>query len=63
MIMKRLSIRGWPSGTNFDSEDCLKFSKLEGVNCRIEKFKLDDVQKAYDSMMEGKARFRAVLTF
>jgi D-arabinose 1-dehydrogenase-like Zn-dependent alcohol dehydrogenase len=27
------------------------------------RYKLEDIQKAYDSMVEGKARFRSVITF
>lgn len=61
MIQKRLSIRGWPSGTAQDSEDTIQFATVSGVKCRVEKFSLDEAQKAYDHMMSGKARFRAVL--
>ena len=55
MIGKRLSIRGWPSGTAQDSEDTLEFASVSGVKCRIEKFSLDEAQKAYDHMMSNKA--------
>lgn len=36
MIMKRLSVRGWPSGTAADCEDTLKFAQAMGVDCKIE---------------------------
>jgi D-arabinose 1-dehydrogenase-like Zn-dependent alcohol dehydrogenase len=29
----------------------------------IQKYPLNDAQKAYDAMMNGEARFRAVLVF
>ncbi|GAA5982881.1 hypothetical protein JCM5350_001539 [Sporobolomyces pararoseus] len=61
MIQKRLQIRGWPSGTAQDSEETVKFAQAQGIECMCETFKLDQVQEAYDRMMEGKARFRCVL--
>jgi propanol-preferring alcohol dehydrogenase len=62
VIMTRKRIQGWPSGTAMDSEDTLKFSALSGVRPMIEKFPLEKVAEAYDHMMSGKVRFRAVLT-
>jgi D-arabinose 1-dehydrogenase-like Zn-dependent alcohol dehydrogenase len=62
VIMQRKAIQGWPSGTAMDSEDTLKFSALSGVRPMIEKFPLEKVAEAYDHMMSGKVRFRAVLT-
>lgn len=61
LITKRLSIRGWPSGTAKDSEDAIKFSQLADVKCMVERYKLEDALKAYDKMMAGKANFRCVL--
>lgn len=61
MIMKRLSVRGWPSGTARDSEDTVAFAQHTGVKTMIEKYKLSDVNAAYNAMMEGKVHFRAVL--
>ncbi|EPQ59087.1 GroES-like protein [Gloeophyllum trabeum ATCC 11539] len=60
-ITKRLSLRGWPSGHAKDSEDCAAFSKLEGVKCRIQKYPLEKAAEAYQSMMDGSAKFRAVI--
>jgi len=61
LIQKRLSIRGWPSGTAQDSEETVAFAQAQGVECMCETYKLDQVQEAYDSMMDGKARFRSVI--
>ena len=61
LVLQRQSIRGWPSGVSIDSEDTLKFSDITGVLPLIEKYPLDRAQEAYDRMMSGKARFRAVL--
>ena len=53
---------GWPSGTSIDSQDALSFSVLTGVRAMIQVFPLERAVEAYDLMMSGKARFRAVLT-
>jgi D-arabinose 1-dehydrogenase-like Zn-dependent alcohol dehydrogenase len=62
MLFKRLSIVGWPSGTGMDCEDTLKFSVLSGVRPVIETYPLEKAADAYERMMSGKARFRAVIT-
>jgi len=62
LIAGRGSIKGWYSGTAVDSEDTLAFSVLSGVRSMNEVFPLDRAAEAYDHMMSGKARFRAVLT-
>ncbi len=62
MILGRRSIVGWPSGTGMDCEDTLKFSVLSGVRPMIETYPLEKAADAYERMMSGKARFRAVLT-
>jgi D-arabinose 1-dehydrogenase-like Zn-dependent alcohol dehydrogenase len=62
LIIGRLAIQGWPSGTAMDSEDTLKFSALSGVRPMIEKFPLEKAADAYQQMITGKARFRSVLT-
>jgi D-arabinose 1-dehydrogenase-like Zn-dependent alcohol dehydrogenase len=56
------SLNGWYSGTSIDSQDTLGFSVLTGVRSMNEAFPLDRVDEAYERMMSGKARFRAVLT-
>ena len=62
LIMGRRSMDGWYSGTAKDSQDTLEFSKLSGVHPMIEKFPLSRVAEAYEQMVTGKVRFRAVLT-
>jgi D-arabinose 1-dehydrogenase-like Zn-dependent alcohol dehydrogenase len=62
LILGRRSIVGWPSGTSIDSEDALSFSALTGVRPMNEVFPLERAAEAYEHMMSGKARFRAVLT-
>jgi D-arabinose 1-dehydrogenase-like Zn-dependent alcohol dehydrogenase len=62
LIMRRLSIMGWPSGTSIDSQDTLAFSVLTGVRSMNEVFPLERAAEAYERMMSGRARFRVVLT-
>jgi D-arabinose 1-dehydrogenase-like Zn-dependent alcohol dehydrogenase len=62
LITKRAGVAGWPSGTSMDSQDTMKFSARTGVRSMNEAFPLEKVDEAYKHMMEGKARFRVVLT-
>jgi len=62
LLLGRRSIVGWPSGSSIDSQDTLAFSKLTGVRAMNEIFPLERAAEAYEHMMSGKARFRAVLT-
>lgn len=62
MIGGRHSIKAWPSGTCVDSQDTMNFSVLTGVRPEIETMPLEQAPQAYQRMLEGKARFRMVLT-
>ena len=62
LLLGRRSIVGWPSGSSIDSQDTLSFSLLTGVRAMTEVFPLERAAEAYEHMMSGKARFRAVLT-
>jgi D-arabinose 1-dehydrogenase-like Zn-dependent alcohol dehydrogenase len=62
LISGRQSIMGWYSGSSIDSQDTLSFSALAGVRSMNEIFPLEQATEAYELMMSGKARFRAVLT-
>ena len=62
LLLGRRSILGWPSGNSIDSQDTLAFSELTGVRAMNEIFPLERAAEAYEHMMSGKARFRAVLT-
>jgi D-arabinose 1-dehydrogenase-like Zn-dependent alcohol dehydrogenase len=48
LIMKRASIRGWPSGTAEDSRQTIQFALEQGVKCQIEKFPLEKANEAYE---------------
>ena len=62
LFLGRRSVAGWYSGTARDSQDTLEFSALTGVHPMIEKYPLARVAEAYEQMLSGRARFRAVLT-
>jgi len=62
LLSGRRSIVGWPSGTSIDSQDALSFSVLAGIRPMTEVFPLEEVADAYNQMISGRARFRAVLT-
>jgi hypothetical protein len=49
-------------GVGSVSQDTLAFSVLTGVRAMTEVFPLERAAEAYEHMMSGKARFRAVLT-
>lgn len=61
MIMKRLSVKGWPSGTAQDSAETVAFANMANIKCQIERFPLEKVNEGYQHMMDNKVRFRAVL--
>jgi D-arabinose 1-dehydrogenase-like Zn-dependent alcohol dehydrogenase len=58
----RRSIKVWYSGVASDSEDTMAFSALTGVRSMNEVYPLEKAPEAFDRMMTGAARFRAVLT-
>ncbi|KAI0484375.1 putative alcohol dehydrogenase [Xylariaceae sp. FL0804] len=61
MLNYGLSVHSWPCGHSRDCEETIAFTELHGVDCVIEKFTLDQAQKAYDTMLDGTVRFRAVI--
>ena len=61
LIPASKSIRGWASGTAKDSQDTLEFSAISGVRPMIERYPLEKAAEAYNQMISGRARFRAVL--
>ena len=61
LLMKNAKLQGWYSGTSIDSEDTLKFSALNNVRSMNELFSLEQAPAAFERMMTGNARFRAVL--
>ena len=56
-----MALAGWSSGSAIDSTEAMAFAARHGVKPMIETFPLDRAQDAYDRMVEGSVRFRAVL--
>jgi len=61
-LLSGKTIAGWPSGSAVDSEETMAFSALASIRPRVETFKLDQAEQAFQKVMENKVRFRAVLT-
>jgi D-arabinose 1-dehydrogenase-like Zn-dependent alcohol dehydrogenase len=62
LIRGKRSVAGWASGSSIDSEETMSFCALTGIRSMNEIFPLEQAAKAFDLMMHGKVRFRAVLT-
>ncbi len=62
LLTNSQAVKGWYSGVSSDSEDTLAFSALSGVRSMNEVFPLERVDEAWERMMNGTVRFRAVLT-
>ncbi|MFF4901403.1 alcohol dehydrogenase catalytic domain-containing protein [Streptomyces sp. NPDC001068] len=61
LIFGDRGIQGHLTGTPIENEDNLAFSAANGVRPRIETFPLAEAPKAYEHMLSGRARFRAVI--
>ncbi|RHZ59795.1 uncharacterized protein CDV56_105027 [Aspergillus thermomutatus] len=57
-----LSVQFWPSGHPGDAEEAIRFAENNNIKSVIEKFPLSQAQQAFDSILSGKVRFRAVIT-
>ncbi|OOQ88205.1 putative alcohol dehydrogenase [Penicillium brasilianum] len=62
MVARGLSVHGWPSGHALDSEETIRFTELEDIKCMIQTYSLDRANEAFDAMISGSVRFRAVIT-
>lgn len=61
LISKKTCVCGWPSGTSIEIQDTMDFATLTGVRSMNEVFPFEKAPDAYKHMMDGKAKFRAVL--
>jgi propanol-preferring alcohol dehydrogenase len=62
LIFGTRSIAGSLTGTPIENEDNLAFAAQRGIRPMLETFPLAEAEKAYELMISGAARFRAVLT-
>ncbi|MFC6786655.1 alcohol dehydrogenase catalytic domain-containing protein [Halobaculum halobium] len=61
LVGVRGGVDAWASGNARDSQDTLEFSDLREITPEIETYDLEDVDEAYDRMIDNEARFRVVL--
>ncbi|OXY87152.1 hypothetical protein BEK98_44190 [Streptomyces diastatochromogenes] len=61
LILGSRTIQGHLTGTPAENEDNLAFSAANGIRPHIEFFPLSEAPRAYEHMLDGRARFRAVL--
>ena len=61
LVLKGISVHGWPAGHALDAEEAIQFAELQGVNCMIEKFPFDKVGDAIQRLKSGEVRYRGVL--
>ena len=62
LIMGQKTLHGHASGTSEEVEETMRFAAQSGVRCISEVTSLQEGPRAYDSMMAGTVRYRAVLT-
>jgi D-arabinose 1-dehydrogenase-like Zn-dependent alcohol dehydrogenase len=62
LVLGQRSIEGFYSGVSIDTQDALAFSQRTEIRSMNEYFPLERAADAYQHMMSGKVRFRAVLT-
>ncbi|EFX04577.1 alcohol dehydrogenase [Grosmannia clavigera kw1407] len=61
MVVRGLRLAGWPSGHALDSQDAVAFAQRHGIKTLIEPYKFADIDKAFERMHSGKARFKVVV--
>ncbi|KAF2971858.1 hypothetical protein GQX73_g1676 [Xylaria multiplex] len=62
LFMRGISIQSYPTGNCYDNQKTLEFAQMHGFDCVVEEFPLAKVQEAFDAVMNGKVRYRAVIT-
>ncbi|EEA24436.1 alcohol dehydrogenase, putative [Talaromyces marneffei ATCC 18224] len=62
MLGYGLSVQVWPCGHATDTEDAIAFAEMENVECLVEEFPLEKANEAYEAMLKGTVRYRAVVT-
>jgi D-arabinose 1-dehydrogenase-like Zn-dependent alcohol dehydrogenase len=61
LLSRDARVQGWSSGTATDSTDAMAFAAKHGVRPMVETFPLAEAPKAFEAMMQGTVRFRAVI--
>jgi len=61
LIMKRISVKGWPSGSPIDTEETLRFAAQRNIKSPVEVRGLADADAALEATHQGKSKTRIVL--
>ncbi|KAI0442993.1 alcohol dehydrogenase GroES-like domain-containing protein [Xylaria telfairii] len=62
MMMRGNSVHVSPVGTYYDAEETIEFARINSLKSEVETFPLDKAQEAFEAMLSGKVRYRAVIT-
>ncbi|KAI5923957.1 alcohol dehydrogenase [Camillea tinctor] len=62
MINRGASLHGFPAGHALDAEEAIRFAQENGIKCLVERFPLEEAERAFERCGSGDVRFRAVLT-
>jgi D-arabinose 1-dehydrogenase-like Zn-dependent alcohol dehydrogenase len=62
MIMRSISVQSWSVGNCFDCEKTVAFAHQQNLESAVETYPLAKAQDAFDAMLSGKVRYRAVIT-
>jgi len=63
IIFGKKNIQGWVCFDNEVKKECLEFSLKNDIKPMIKIYKFEELQKGYDDMCSGHARFRSVIKF
>ena len=47
MVKNALSVQVWAGGHSGDSAEAVEFAELNGIDCVIERYRLEDARQAY----------------
>ena len=62
-IMKEIQLIGSAVGTRKDLQEALELAKLHKITCKVEKCKLEDINKVFEKMHNYKISGRMVIDF
>lgn len=62
-VLGGIELVGSIVGTRKDLQECLEIAKLHKIECKIEKRKLEDINKIFDDMINYRISGRVVIDF
>ncbi|KAL2192785.1 chaperonin 10-like protein [Corynascus similis CBS 632.67] len=61
LLRYALSVQSWPCGHATDSEDTIQFMDMQRIECMVQTYPFEKANDAFQAMMDGTVRFRAVI--